>query len=136
MTSLYRLRLAVLACTTGLILLCLAWELFLAPQRPGGSLLALKALPLIAALPAFMGGRVRAYQWWSMLILLYLCEGVVRGMSDATQIGRTLGWTEAVLSMLAYGTIVAYVRKAQASDAAQATATTSGAADRSAGSDR
>jgi uncharacterized membrane protein len=68
MTSLSRLRLAVLACTTGLILLCLAWELFLAPQRPGGSLLALKALPLIAALPAFLGGRVRAYQWWSMLI--------------------------------------------------------------------
>ena len=48
MTSLHRLRLTVLACTTGLILLCLAWELVLAPQRPGGSLLALKALPLIA----------------------------------------------------------------------------------------
>ena len=136
MTSLYRLRLAVLACTTGLILLCLAWELFLAPQRAGGSLLALKALPLIAALPAFVGGRIRPYQWWSMLILLYLCEGVVRGMSDASQIGRTLGWTEAVLSVLAYGAIVAYVRKAQASDAAQTTATTSGATDRSAGSNR
>ena len=97
MTSLHRLRLTVLACTTGLILLCLAWELVLAPQRPGGSLLALKALPLIAALPAFLGGRIRAYQWWSMLILLYLCEGIVRGMSDASPISRTLG--RALLAM-------------------------------------
>jgi|688.fasta_scaffold995212_2 uncharacterized membrane protein len=136
MTSLSRLRLAVLACTTGLILLCLAWELFLAPQRPGGSLLALKALPLIAALPAFLGGRVRAYQWWSMLILLYLCEGVVRGMSDASPISRTLGWTETLLSVLAYGAIVAYVRKAQASEAAQASATATPTAGRSAGSER
>jgi len=136
MTSLHRLRLAVLACTTGLIVLCLAWELVLAPQRPGGSLLALKAVPLIAALPAFLSGRVRAYQWWSMLILLYLCEGVVRGMSDASHIGRTLGWTETLLSVLAYGAIVAYVRRAQASEAAQASATATPAAGRSAGSER
>ena len=30
-----------------LIFLCLAWELWLAPIRPGGSLLVLKTLPLL-----------------------------------------------------------------------------------------
>jgi len=33
-----------------LIFLCLAWELALAPIRPGGSSLALKALPLLLPL--------------------------------------------------------------------------------------
>jgi hypothetical protein len=33
----------------GLIVLGLAWELWLAPLRPGGSLLALKVLPLVRA---------------------------------------------------------------------------------------
>lgn len=119
MTSLHALRTAVLVCIAGLIILSLAWELVLVPQRPGGSLLALKALPLLAALPAFIGGRVRAYQWWSMLILLYLCEGVVRGMSDVSPLGRSLGWTEVALSVIAYGAIIAYVRKAQSVEAAQ-----------------
>ena len=122
MTSLHPLRTAVLVCTAGLIVLSLAWELVLVPQRPGGSLLALKALPLLAALPAFISGRVRAYQWWSMLILLYLCEGLVRGMSDASPLGRALGWTEVALSVLAYGAIVAYVRKAQSAEVAQGVA--------------
>ena len=33
-----------------LIFLCLAWELWLAPLRPGGSWVALKAVALAAAL--------------------------------------------------------------------------------------
>ena len=41
------LRLTASASLAALILLCLAWELWLAPLRPGGSYLALKALPLV-----------------------------------------------------------------------------------------
>ena len=39
-------NLAASASLTLLIFFCLAWELRLAPLRPGGSMLALKALPL------------------------------------------------------------------------------------------
>lgn len=113
-------RTLVLAGITALLLLSLAWELWLAPLRPGGSLLALKALPLAAALPALARGRLRAYQWWSMLILLYLCEGVVRGMSDATATGRALGWIEAVLAAVVYGAILAHVRGLQRASRAPA----------------
>lgn len=113
-----RLRLACTALVAALAALCVAWELWLAPLRPGGSMLVLKAVPLALALPALHRGRVRAYQWWSMLILLYLCEGLVRGMSDATATSRVLGWIEAGLAAAAYGTILAYVRAVRAAGAA------------------
>ena len=107
-------RRLTVASVAALAALCLAWETWLAPLRPAGSMLALKALPLLAALPALISGRVRAYQWWSMLILLYVCEGVVRGMSDPTGPGRALAWAETVLAVIAYGAILMHVRAAQA----------------------
>lgn len=92
---------------------CLAWELFLAPMRPGGTLLALKALPLAIALPNLARGRIRTYQWWSMGMLLYLCEGVVRGMTDANPLSRVLGWIEFALATIAWFGILAAVRAAR-----------------------
>ena len=56
---------------------------------------------------------MRAFQWWSMAILLYLCEGVVRGMSDATATSRTLGWIEAALAAATYAAILMHVRAAR-----------------------
>jgi uncharacterized membrane protein len=109
-----RTRRLVVAGVAALAALAVAWEMWLAPQRAGGSLLVLKALPLLAALPALARGRVRAFQWWSMAILLYLCEGVVRGMSDPTAISRTLGWIEAVLASATYAAILVHVRAARA----------------------
>lgn len=99
-------RLAV-ASFVALILLGLAWELWLAPVRPGGTSLALKVLPLLIGLPGIVKGRVRAYQAWSMGILLYLCEGLVRGMSD-TGLSAHLAMVEVALSVIAFGAILAY----------------------------
>ena len=95
-----------------LALLSLGWELWWSPLKPGGSLLALKALPLLLALPFLARGSMKAYQWWSMLVMLYLCEGLVRMVSDPSLTGRWLGGIEAALSALAFGTVVAYVRMA------------------------
>lgn len=61
---------------------CLAWELWLAPLRPGGSMLALKALPLLAPLPGVLRGRLYTYQWSLLLIMAYFTEGVVRAWSE------------------------------------------------------
>jgi uncharacterized membrane protein len=113
MPSTDRFRHLTIACVAALAALSIAWELWLAPLRPGGSLLVLKALPLLAALPALVRGSVRAYQWWSMLILVYLCEGLVRGVSDPTAAGRLLGWIEAVLACGAFAAILAYTRAAR-----------------------
>jgi uncharacterized membrane protein len=40
-----------------LIALCIAWEIWLAPLRPGGSWLALKAVPLLFALRGILKGK-------------------------------------------------------------------------------
>jgi uncharacterized membrane protein len=54
------------------------WEWFISPLRPGGSWLILKAIPLLFAIPGLWRGNVYTMQWASMLILLYVTEGLVR----------------------------------------------------------
>jgi len=66
----------------GLIVLCIAWELWLAPLRPGGSWLVLKALPLCLPLAGLLKRRLYTYRWVSLLVWLYFIEGVVRAYSD------------------------------------------------------
>ena len=65
-----------------LIALCLAWEIRLAPIRPGGSWLMLKALPLLLPLFGLLRAQRRAFQWASFLSLAYFTEGVVRSWSE------------------------------------------------------
>ena len=80
------MRFLYLASNATLILLiglCLAWELFLAPLRPGGSWLVLKALPLLLPLRGLLRAERYTYQWASLLSLAYFIEGVVRTFSDA-----------------------------------------------------
>ncbi len=87
------------AALIALIALSIAWEWWLAPLRPGGSALVLKALPLLLALPGVWRQRLYTLQWASMLILLYFAEGVVRGWSDRGLSSR-LGWLEAALTLV------------------------------------
>jgi uncharacterized membrane protein len=103
------LRRTVLACFVALIALGVAWEIWLAPLRPGAWLLSLKVLPLVFALPGIARGRVRTYQWWSMAILLYLTEGLVRAASD-TGPSVPLAVVETLLAATAFAAILAYVR--------------------------
>ena len=58
----------------GLFFLCLLWEIWLAPLKPGGTLLFLKALPLAFAMRGVLRGSLYTIQWASMLVLLYLME--------------------------------------------------------------
>lgn len=107
-----RWRLLTVAAVAAIVVLSIAWEWQLAPLRPGGSLLVLKALPLAALLPGLARGRLRSFQICSMLILAYLAEGVVRGMSDSSP-SSALGWLETVLATTAFGSVLAYVRSLQ-----------------------
>jgi uncharacterized membrane protein len=92
-----------------LILLCLAWELWLAPLRPGGSYLALKAAPLALPLYGVLFGQRYTYQWSSMFVLLYFTEGVVRGWGDQG-LSRYLALAEVALSAIFFASVVAYAR--------------------------
>ena len=102
-------QVVALAALAALILLCVAWELWLAPLRPGGSLLALKALPLALPLAGILKGKRYTYQWSSMLILAYLAEGATRAWSDKG-ISQTLAFAEAALSLVFFAATVSYAR--------------------------
>ncbi|MFT4173739.1 MAG: DUF2069 domain-containing protein [Rhodocyclaceae bacterium] len=106
---LVRIRVAAVACLLALIALCLAWELWLAPLRPGGSWLVLKALPLLLPLRGFLHGRRYTCQWVSLAIWLYFIEGTVRGASDAG-LSAALGWIEAALCVALFVLCCAYAR--------------------------
>ena len=92
-----------------LIFLGLGWELWLAPLRPGGSLLALKVLPLLLPLFGILRGRIHTYQWAIMLILAYLSEGVVRAYSESG-ISAWLALAEVILALVFFVSSICYVR--------------------------
>jgi uncharacterized membrane protein len=100
--------LGAFATLAALTLLCLAWEWRLAPLRPGGSALVLKALPLAIALPGVLRRRLYTMQWAAMLVLLYFAEGIVRGMTDPAP-GNRLGWIEVALALGFFVCALAYV---------------------------
>ena len=92
-----------------LIFLCLAWELWLAPIRPGGSLLVLKTLPLLLPLMGILKGRRYTYQWAPMLMLAYFTEGVVRAWSDRG-LSAWLAGGEVALSVALFFTAIFYAK--------------------------
>ena len=73
------------AALLALVILLVLWEIALAPLRPGGGWLALKAVPLAVLLPGVMQGSRRARQWLALLLPFYAAEGCVRA---ATEHGR------------------------------------------------
>jgi len=101
--------LAAAASLIALILLCVAWELFLAPVRPGGSWLVLKALPLMVPLFGVLHGKRYTFQWTTLLVWLYFAEGVVRAYSDSGLSAR-LAAAEIVLVLAYFAAAVAYLR--------------------------
>jgi uncharacterized membrane protein len=92
-----------------LIALCFAWELWLAPLRPGGSWLALKAVPLLFAVPGIFRGRRYTYKWLSILVLAYLCEGAVRVSSDHGA-SRWYAGVELAVALILFVAVVATAR--------------------------
>lgn len=106
-----RKGLYIAACVSlvALLFLCLAWELWLAPLRPGGSWLALKALPLLLPLMGVLRGRRYTYQWASMLVLAYVAEGALRAFSDHG-VSAALALFEALLALVFFTSAAFYAR--------------------------
>ena len=96
-----------------LILLTLAWELWLAPLREGGSLLALKAVVLLLPLFGVLRGRVYTYQWASMAILFFFAEGVMRAWADLDPLSRLCAWGEILLCLVFFASAVFYAKYAR-----------------------
>ena len=106
------LRVTASALLTALIVLTIAWELWLAPLRPGGSWLALKAVPLLAPARGVFAGRIYTYRWAMMLVLAYFAEGCVRAYAELPPVS-TLAFIEIALAAAFFVTTITYVRTAR-----------------------
>ena len=94
---------------TALIGLCVAWELWLAPLRPGGSWMVLKVLPLLAPLFGILHGRIYTYRWASMLMVVYFIEGCFRAYAEQGLSGY-LAAAELMLALLFIAAAGVYIR--------------------------
>jgi len=105
-------QILALAAFIDLFILCVCWEWFLSPLRPEGSWLILKALPLLLPMRGIWKGNVYTMQWASMLILLYITEGLVR-ISES-------GWNfylailETLLATIAFVCLLMYLKPIKA----------------------
>jgi uncharacterized membrane protein len=93
-----------------LIAWLLAWEIVVAPLHPGGSWLALKAVPLLIPLGGVIKRDIYTLQWSSMVILLYFTEGVVRAWSDKAPVSQFMAWGEITLVCVYFACALLYLR--------------------------
>lgn len=105
--SVQRWRALTLATLLALLVLCLAWELWLAPT--GSGTLALKALPLALCLAGLLRHRLYTYRWLSLLLWLYVTEGLVRATSEQG-LSQALAAAEVVLALALFVQCVRYIR--------------------------
>lgn len=100
-------RLVAVGSLLGLIVLGLAWELWLAPT--GSRFLAFKVLPLVIPLAGLLKHRLYTYRWVSLLVWLYFTEGVVRAYSDKPP-SNYLAMIEVVLCLVLFVACALHVR--------------------------
>lgn len=92
-----------------LIFLCLGWELWWAPLRPGGSWLVLKAVFLLLPLFGILRGKRYTYKWMSLFIQFYLLEGLVRATSEQGM-AQWLAIGETVLAGILFVSVILFIR--------------------------
>lgn len=96
------------AAWVGLLVLTVLWESLLAPLRPGGSWLVLKAVPLLLVLRGVVRGDVKTMQWALLLVLAYVAEGSVRVIDPAPT--GALALIELAFGLLFFVAAILYLR--------------------------
>jgi uncharacterized membrane protein len=104
---LLRTRAVALASLLALIALGLAWELCLAPT--GARTWAFKVLPLAFAVVGIAQFRMVTHRWLSLLVWLYVAEGLVRGVTERGM-AMTLAWMQVLLCLVLFAACGAHVR--------------------------
>jgi len=103
-------RQLAVASLVGLIAVGLAWELWLAPLREGGSWWAIKVLPLAVPLAGLLKNRMYTYRWVSLLVWLYFTEGVVRATSGESGMSTLMAVLQTVLCVALFVACALHVR--------------------------
>jgi uncharacterized membrane protein len=104
-----RYQISASASLIALIFLCLAWEGWLAPLKPGGSWMILKGAFLLIPLFGILRGKRYTYKWLSLFIQFYLMEGALRATSDHGLI-QQLAIGETLLAAILFVSTILFIR--------------------------
>jgi len=113
-------RAIAVAALLAMIVVGLGWELAWAPLRPGGSWWALKVVPLLWPLVGLLKLRMRNYRSLSLLVWLYVTEGLVRGFSEHG-LSATLAHVQSALGVVLFVACAWQIRSRLAAPRLQAT---------------
>jgi uncharacterized membrane protein len=105
-----RSRAASLASLLALIVLGVAWEIWLAPT--GRGTLAIKVLPLLSCVSGVWARRLFTFRWLALLVWLYFGEGVVRAATERG-LSQQLAGLEIVLSLALFVAAAVFIRRVQ-----------------------
>jgi uncharacterized membrane protein len=92
-----------------LIALAVIWDGVIDPTRGSWLWITAKLLPLLLLLPGVFKATSFGMQLASMVVLLYMVEGCVRGMTSAPP-SNTLGWAQFVLTWIIFFGLVLHLR--------------------------
>jgi len=103
---------AAVAAIFALALIELLWETLLAPLRPGGSWLALKALPLAILCVALARGSQQARKAASLILPIYFGEAILRAVSEHGRHSLVASMA-AALALAAFAALLLSFRRAR-----------------------
>jgi uncharacterized membrane protein len=106
-TTLRRLRALAAGGLLAMVVLGLAWELWLAPT--GARTWAVKVLPLALALPGVLRFRMFTHRWLGLALWAYVGEGLVRGTTERGA-AVPLAWMQVLLALVVFSACAAHVR--------------------------
>lgn len=104
--------------TIALIILCAVWESVGAPLRAGGTFFMFKGILLLPLLPAIWRGERNKFLTLSLLVLLYLLEGITRAYADINPVSRWFAVGEIVLGLTVFVCSNAYIKNTRSGTAA------------------
>jgi uncharacterized membrane protein len=90
-----------------MIVLGLAWELWLAPT--GERTWAIKVLPLAFAVPGVLRFRMFTHRWLALAVWLYVAEGLVRAVSERG-LAQPLAALQVLLGVALFAACATHVR--------------------------
>lgn len=108
-SSLPILQKITVVAVVAMIFLVAAWELWLAPMNGSPSWVVLKAFILMLPLRGLLHGRRYTYQWYTMFVLLFFMEGVMRAWSDKG-LSQVLAGVQVVLTVVSFLSATLYAK--------------------------
>lgn len=82
----------------GLVLLFIAWRVWVIPAEHALTIVAIHVVPIILFLPGLLQRKPKVFIWLCFVILLYFCQGIMSSFALPTILG-VMGLLESILTI-------------------------------------